>query len=154
MKTVRILAVGRIKTPYWRDAAVHYKKRLSRSLKLEEVAIKDADPKLPLETRKELETARLFKLLLPQDISICLDERGTGYTSSSFSALLRHLFEIGKRPCFLVGGAYGLAAIARATSAHCISFGPMTLPHELARIILFEQIYRAESIASGTGYHH
>ena len=154
MKSIRILAVGSIKTPHWRDAAVHYKKRLSHSLRLEEIEAKDADASLPPETRKERETTRLLGFLRPPDVPLCLDERGTGHDSRGFADLLRRLFEAGRRPCFIIGGAYGLAEAARTTAAHCLSLGPMTFPHELARVLLLEQIYRAENILAGTGYHH
>lgn len=154
MKTVRILAVGSLKTPHWRAAATHYKKRLSYTLRLEEVEIKDADAGLPAQARKERETARLLGLARPPDVLLCLDERGAGHDSRAFAELLRRLFEAGKRPCFIIGGAYGLTGTARERAAHCLSLGPMTFPHELARVLLLEQIYRAENILAGTGYHH
>ena len=154
MKSVRIVAVGSIKTPHWRDAAAHYKQRLSHSLRLEEIEIKDADAGLPPKERKERESSRLLGVVRPPDIVFCLDERGTGHDSRSFADMLRCLYEAGKRPCFIIGGAYGLAESVRDSAVHCLSLGPMTYPHELARVILLEQIYRAETILAGTGYHH
>ena len=154
MKSIRILAVGHIKTPHWRDAAAHYAARLSRFLRLEETTVKDAAAELAPEARKELETQRLLKLLHPRDTALCLDERGTALDSRAFADLLRRLYESGKRPCFLIGGAYGLSEEARITAARCLSLGPMTFPHEMARVILLEQLYRAETILAGTGYHH
>ena len=154
MKSIRIFAVGSIKSPLWRAAADHYKKRLSHFLRLEEIEIKDADAGLSPEMRKERETMRLLGLLRSPDMPICLDERGAAHDSRGFANLLRRLFEAGKRPCFIIGGPYGLAEAARTAAAHCLSLGPMTFPHELARIILLEQIYRAENILAGTGYHH
>ena len=154
MKRIRILAVGRLKTPHWRDAAEHYKNRLSHSLRLEELEVRDADAKLPLPARKELETERLLKLLRPSDVSICLDENGTNVDSCRFSELLRHICDSGGLPCFIIGGAYGLADKARTSAKHRLSLGSMTFPHEMARVILLEQLYRAENILSGTGYHH
>jgi 23S rRNA (pseudouridine1915-N3)-methyltransferase len=154
MKSIRILAVGPIKTPHWRDAAAHYKKRLSHFLRLEEIEIKDADAGLPPKARVERESSRLLGLVRPPDIAFCLDERGTGHDSRSFADVLRRVYDAGKRPCFIIGGAYGLAETVRTAAAHCLSLGPMTFPHELARVILLEQIYRAESILAGAGYHH
>jgi 23S rRNA (pseudouridine1915-N3)-methyltransferase len=154
MKAVCIIAVGHIKTAHWREASMHYKKCLSHFLHLEEREAKDADARFSIEKRKEIETAGLLKLLHSGDVPICLDERGTSLDSLQFASLLGRLFEAGKRPSFIVGGAYGLAAVARTTAAHCISFGSMTLPHELARVILLEQLYRAANILVGTGYHH
>lgn len=154
MRRIRILAVGHIKTPHWREAAAHYKQRLSRFVRLEEDVIKDADAKLPVEMRKEQETSRLFKLLRPSDMPVRLDERGASMDSRTFADLLRRLSDAGKHPCFIVGGAYGLAETVLTAATNSLSLGPMTFPHELARVILLEQIYRAENILSGTGYHH
>ena len=154
MRRIRILAVGHVKTPHWREAAAHYKKRLSHFLRLEEVEVKDADAKLPPDVRKEQETGRLLKLLRPSDIPLCLDERGTYHDSRGFAELIRRFSDIGKHPCFIIGGAYGLSEAATATAARRLSLGPMTFPHELARVVLLEQIYRAETILAGTGYHH
>ena len=69
MRRIRILAVGRLKTPHWRDAAAYYRNRLSHYLRLDELEVKDADAKLPLIMRKELETDRLLKLLRPSDVA-------------------------------------------------------------------------------------
>ena len=154
MRRIRILAVGHIKTPHWGEAAAHYKKRLSHFLRLEEVVVKDADAKLPLEARKEQETQRLLKLLRPSDLPVCLDEHGTCHDSRGFAELLRRFSDAGKLPCFVIGGAYGLSEAAFVPTAHRLALGPMTFPHELARVILLEQIYRAENILAGTGYHH
>lgn len=154
MKRLRILAVGQLKTPHWREAAAFYKKRLAHTLRLEEAEIKDAPADLPLTARKEWESSRLLKLLRPQDVAICLDERGRSLDSRAFTDLLRRVCDSGKRPCFIIGGAYGLADEARTRAEHCLSFGPMTFPHEMARVLLLEQLYRAEHIAAGSGYHH
>ena len=154
MKRIRILAVGHIKTPHWREAAAHYKTRLSHFARLEEIEVKDADAGLPPEARKEQETARLLKLLRPSDLPLCLDERGASHDSRGFAELLRRFFDAGKSPCFIIGGAYGLSEAAAATAGRRLSLGPMTFPHELARVILLEQLYRAENILAGTGYHH
>ena len=154
MKHIRILAVGRIKTSHWQAAAEHYAKRLSHSLRLEEVIVKDADAKLPLPIRRETETERLLKQLRPSDTLICLDETGKTYTSKQFATFLQGLCDTGKTPCFMIGGAYGLTESAVQSARHTLALGPMTFPHEMARVILLEQLYRAENILAGTGYHH
>ncbi len=154
MRRARIIAVGKLKTPHWQSAAAHYVKRLARSLRIEETAVKDADPALPLAGRKEQEAERLLKALKPQDCPICLDEYGVMPNSRAFAELLGRLHDAGRVPCFLIGGAYGLGDSVLAAAEHRISLGPMTFPHELARVILYEQLYRAEQIRAGTGYHH
>ncbi len=154
MKQIRLVAVGRLKTPHWRAAAEHYHTRLSHTVRVEEIIVKDADASLPVARRMEEETARLLAKAPSADTLICLDERGACLTSEQFAALLHGLFDTGKTPCFIIGGAYGLTDQARARAARCLALGPMTLPHELARVMLLEQLYRAESIMAGTGYHH
>lgn len=154
MRRARIIAVGKLKTPHWQTAAAHYVKRLARSLRIEETAVKDADPALPLAGRKEQEAERLLKALKPQDCPICLDEYGDMPDSRTFAGLLGRLHDAGRTPCFIIGGAYGLGESVLAAAEHRISLGPMTFPHELARVMLYEQLYRAEQIRAGTGYHH
>ena len=154
MRRIRLLAVGRIKSPHWRAAADFYKKRLLRSVLLDEQEVKDADPALPIESRKEQECSRLLGLLRPADTVICLDENGKSHSSRAFAELLGLFADTGKTPCFIVGGAYGLTEAALSRAQLRLSFGPMTFPHELARVMLFEQLYRAQTILAGTGYHH
>lgn len=154
MKRLRILAVGRLKTPHWKEAAAFYLKRLSHSVQIDEHCVKDADPDLPLEGRKGVESARLQKLIRPGDLAICMDEGGELLTSASFASLLGGFFDRGQTPCFLLGGAYGLSPALLASASRRLSLGAMTFPHEMARVILLEQLYRAESILAGSGYHH
>jgi 23S rRNA (pseudouridine1915-N3)-methyltransferase len=154
MKRIRILAVGRIKTPHWRMAAEHYAARLSPTVRLLEEIVKDADPSLPVEMRQERESQALAKLLKPSDAPLRLDAGGELLDSPGFAALLRGLHDSGKTPCFLIGGAYGFSQAALRGVGRGISLSPMTFPHELARVLLLEQLYRAESILSGRGYHH
>ena len=154
MKTIRILAVGRLKTPFWQAAARHYRQRLAHSFRLEEILVKDAPAGPPPEERRETESRRLSELVRPGDVRICLDERGAARTSEAFAAFLQHLFQTGRTPCFLLGGAFGLADSLKKRTDHLLSLGPLTLPHELARVVLLEQIYRARTILDGTGYHH
>ena len=154
MKNIKIIAVGRLKTPYWKEAAAHYAKRLSHSLRLEEAIVRDADPALPLAERKVREGSMILKQLSPGNTLICLDEGGKSLDSRSFADFLQRLCASGKNPCFALGGAYGLAPDVLSAAAHTLAFGPMTFPHELARVILLEQLYRAECILAGSGYHH
>lgn len=154
MPKIRILAVGRLKTPHWQQAAAHYAKRLSRGFTLEEHLVKDADAQLPLAERKRHEAAALAKHLRPSEIVICLDEKGTSMSSTDFAETLRAFFNAAQTPCFIVGGAYGLDASLLKRADRLLAFGPMTLPHEMARVLLLEQLYRAQNILAGTGYHH
>ena len=154
MLQLRIVAVGRIKTAFWQEAIEHYTKRISFSLELATGIAKDADAHLPLPKRISLEAERLEKFFLPTDTIISLDEKGKNYTSTSFTRLLEGIWESARQPCFVIGGAYGLADSIKQKARHSIALGSITLPHELARVVLYEQIYRATTIMAGTGYHH
>lgn len=155
LKPLRILAVGKLKTPYWKDAAEHYKERLRFFCNIEESLVKDANPSLPVEERVLQEESRLMESLTRQDIPIVMDETGKHFTSVQFSSFFKEVSEnAAMRPCFIIGGAFGLGAKIKAQARHLISLGPMTLPHEMARVFLYEQLYRAESILRNIPYHH
>lgn len=154
MKDIRLIAVGRLKTPHWKEAAAHYAKRIAHSLRLEECIVKDADPSLPVAERKAREGTLILKQIRSGDVPVCLDEGGKSTDSRAFAEFLSRLADAGKTPCFIIGGTYGLAPEVLERAAHTLALGPMTFPHELARVLLLEQLYRAESILSGSGYHH
>lgn len=155
LKPLRVLAVGRLKTPFWKSAAEHYIARLARWRNLVETCVKDGPASMPPAERSALEGKQLLAAMEPADIVICLDERGKSLDSPRFADWLAELSEnAGRRPCFVVGGAFGLDESVRSAARHLVAFGPQTLPHELARVVLYEQLYRAESLARGLPYHH
>lgn len=155
LKPLRVLAVGRLKTPFWKSAAEHYITRLARWRNLVETCVKDGPASMPPAERSSLEGRQLLAAMEPADIVICLDERGMSLDSPRFARWLAELSEnTGRRPCFVVGGAFGLDEAVRRAARHLIAFGPQTLPHELARVVLYEQLYRAESLTRGLPYHH
>ena len=84
-----------------------------------------------------------------------LDERGERLTSPQWAELLRRMdTEARGRPCFLVGGAWGLDPTVRDRACRILRLSDLTLPHELARVVLLEQLYRAECILRKVPYHH
>ena len=150
-----MISVGKIKTPFWKDAAAHYAGRIARWRPLALTEVRDGDAALPAGQRATLEGKRLLESLQPRDVPIVLDERGAALTSPELARCLRQLDESGRgRPCFLIGGAYGLDGDVRRRAWKCLSLSAMTLPHELARVLLLEQIYRAECILRNVPYHH
>ncbi len=155
MKAIACLAVGRLKTPHWVRAAEHYATLLGRFVRFERVEVKDAPGHLPLERRIDMESKALLAKLGPKDRVLGLNADGRGYSSEAFAAALETWWEDPvRRPCFVLGGAFGFSGEFRERCDQLISLSPMTLPHELARVVLFEQVYRALTIQRGTGYHH
>ena len=154
-KPLRCISVGRLKVPFWKDAAAHYLARIMRWRRLECTEVRDGDAALPPDKRNVLEGRRILDALDPQDVPLVLDERGAGLTSPQLADLLRQLgHEARGRACFIVGGAYGLDEAVRGRAFRLLSLSAMTLPHEMARVLLLEQLYRAGCILRKVPYHH
>jgi 23S rRNA (pseudouridine1915-N3)-methyltransferase len=135
MRTI-VLAVGRLRPPY-ADDVQHYQKLLARHTRLELVELRD----------QEKVDGRI-----PERAYVCLlDSGGKTFDSIGFSRFLEERRQSGQDLCFVVGGPRGLD-LARCDMR--LSFGPMTLPHQLARVVLLEQVYRAHKILAGEPYHY
>jgi 23S rRNA (pseudouridine1915-N3)-methyltransferase len=131
-----VLAVGRLRAPF-ADDVEHYRKLLSRHARVELVEVREDEQvarRVP---------ARAYLSLLDAD--------GTAYSSEGFSRFLEDRRQSGRDLCFVVGGPFGLELDA---VDHRLSLGPMTLPHQLARVVLLEQVYRAHKILAGEPYHY
>jgi 23S rRNA (pseudouridine1915-N3)-methyltransferase len=138
-----VLAVGRLKEAYLREAEDEYKKRLRRHARLEIIECKD--------------DTQLLARIPGQAQVVLLDERGRPWSSPELAHELIAPAEQhggGAPLCFCIGGADGLPAALRSRAAHTIAFGRITLPHRLARLVLVEQLYRAFTIVRGEPYHH
>ena len=156
---ITILAVGKIKEAFYRDAAAEYAKRLSRYCRLE--IIEAADEPTPEnvspaqeEAIKEKEAQRILKRLRDGSFVIALEIAGEKYGSVEFAKKLEHLALLGKNQLvFLIGGSLGLHDSVLERADLRLSFSDMTFPHQLMRVILCEQIYRAFRIINGEPYH-
>ena len=132
-----VLSVGRLRPPY-QDDVEHYGKLLSRYVALDLV-----------EVREDEQVARR----VPERAFVSLlDDGGRTYDSVAFSRWLEERRQSGLDLCFVVGGAFGGLELERCD--HRLSLGPMTLPHQLARVVLLEQVYRAHKILANEPYHH
>ena len=155
IKPLRIIAVGKLRLDFWRTASAYYLERLSRWRNITETIIRDAPAGLASDQRAMVESLRIAEALSKEDVPVCLDEKGINMDSRSFSRFLADLSSNSSaRPCFIVGGPYGLRRPALERCRYCISFGRQTLPHEMARVLLLEQLYRAETISRNIPYHH
>lgn len=154
MKTIRLLVLGAVKAPWFREAASHYLTALRRHVPVEEVVLRDGKAS-DRERRMAEEGRAILAKLGPRDLLVVLDEGGRSFPSRDLAAKLGQLLEDpGRRPCFVVGGAFGLAPEVLARADLTLALGPGTLPHELARVVLYEQLYRATTILAGAPYHH
>lgn len=150
---LHILAIGRKKTDY--DAAIkEYQKRITGSFTL---TIEILDPfgvDDPVVSR-EKESDKLLAKIKQDDHVIALDEKGRDYTTEEFSKYLdMKLHDSCKRIVFVIGGAYGLTKTVTTRANLILRLGALTLPHELVRLIITEQLYRATNLLAGGKYHH
>jgi 23S rRNA (pseudouridine1915-N3)-methyltransferase len=132
---VTVIAVGRLRVPY-QDDVEHYRKLLGGRARLELVEVREEErvpPRIP---------ERAYTVLLSSD--------GRTFDSLQFSDWLEERRRSGRNLCFLIGGPKGLELDADMR----LSLGPMTLPHQLARVVLLEQIYRAHKILAREPYHY
>ena len=132
-----VLSVGRLRPPF-ADDVQHYQKLIARHARLELIEVREdehVDRRLP---------ERAYVSLLHSE--------GRQYDSVAFSRFLEERRMSGRDLCFVIGGAYGLDAVDGED--HRVSLGPMTLPHQLARVVLLEQLYRGHKILAGEPYHH
>jgi 23S rRNA (pseudouridine1915-N3)-methyltransferase len=156
---IKIITVGKLKEKYLKDGIAEYAKRMSRFAKLEMIEL--ADEKTPdgaSEAENQLimtkEADRILNKVSEREFVIVLAIEGQQISSEKFSktieeATLRGFSTI----TFIIGGSLGLAPLVKKRANLLISFGLLTLPHQLMRLVLIEQIYRAFMIQQGSPYH-
>jgi 23S rRNA (pseudouridine1915-N3)-methyltransferase len=131
-----VLAVGRIRAPF-ADDAEHYLKMLGGKARVDVIEVAD--------------DAQVERRIPPRSYRVLLDAPGRTYSSEAFARWLEQRRQAGRDVCFVVGGAFG-TELERCDER--LSLGPMTFPHQLARVLLLEQLYRAHKILAGEPYHH
>ena len=155
---ITLLAVGRLKQGPERDLAERYRKRFEdsgrsigfRGLTIKEIAECRARDSM---TRIGEEGAALEALIPDRNSVIALDERGDALDSAEFARNLGQARDTGTDMVYIIGGADGLSPELRRTIKTVFAFGTATWPHQLVRIMLLEQIYRAATILAGHPYH-
>jgi 23S rRNA (pseudouridine1915-N3)-methyltransferase len=131
-----VLAVGRVRPPY-SDDVQHYQRLLARHARVSMLEVREDE--------------RVERRIPDRAYVSLLDAGGTSYSSEGFARWLEDRRQGARDVCFVVGGPYG-TALERVD--HRLSLGPMTLPHQLARVVLLEQLFRAHKILAGEPYHH
>jgi 23S rRNA (pseudouridine1915-N3)-methyltransferase len=145
---IRIAWIGKTKEPAIQALTEEYLKRISRYAQTEGVALRDEDALLQLCGRAgQSSTAKKSTLVL-------MDSRGKQFSSEGFARFLGDYEERNPLPVvFAIGPADGFGEVTRSAAQHTLSLGAMTMAHELARIVLLEQVYRAFTILKGHPYH-
>lgn len=156
---IKIVCVGKLKEKYFKDGIAEYVKRMSRFAKVKIVQVPDekAPEKLSpaeMEQVKEIEGKRILDKIKEKEYVYVTAIKGKERTSEAFAKELSNLTTYGHSDItFVIGGSLGTSDAVNKRADDLISFGKFTIPHQLMRLVLIEQIYRAFMINSGSPYH-
>lgn len=149
---IKIICVGKIKEKFFKEAIEEYKKRLSKYTKLQIIEVEDVN--LPNESLiKQKEKELIEKNINEKDYVITLEIEGNELNSIELSKKIQELEQTNPNITFIIGGSYGLDEKIKQRSNYKLSFSKLTFPHQLFRVILLEQIYRAYKIKNNESYH-
>ncbi len=151
MVKIHVISVGKKHWPEYKAAIDLFEKRLTHYCSFQWLLIPDSSQGV---RGIYAEAQAILQKIEPTDCVIALDSSGTNYSSEALSTLLNSTFAHASRICIVIGGAYGLdpSILSRANATW--SLGKATYPHQLVRVIVTEQLYRAYSIQHGLPYHH
>ena len=159
MFDITLIAMGKLKEKFYLSAASEYSKRLSgycrfTLLELPEVRLPENPSAAEIQAGLEKEAELIFSKI-PKGTWLCVfTPEGKELSSEAFAEKLAGVKNSGKScACFLIGSSFGMAQRVKERADFRLSMGPMTFPHHLARIMVLEQLYRAEAIQAGSKYH-
>ncbi|MDE6274226.1 MAG: 23S rRNA (pseudouridine(1915)-N(3))-methyltransferase RlmH [Clostridiales bacterium] len=144
MVKITFVVVGKLKEAYWRAAVEEYAKRLSRFAKVE---LRE----LPERATLKEEAADILRALRGYVFALAVE--GKECSSEAFAKKLKALADRGEEITFVIGSSCGLDGSVKAAADELLSFSEMTFPHQMMRVVLFEQVYRAFMINAGAEYH-
>lgn len=147
---MKIICVGKIKEKFFVSAIEEYSKRISKYTKLDIIEISDeADKTVALKKEGE----KILSKIKDNDYVVTLEIEGNSLDSVKFAKKIDNNFGSNKNLTFVIGGSYGLDDMVKLRSDYKLSFSKFTFPHQLFRVILLEQIYRAYKINNNENYH-
>jgi 23S rRNA (pseudouridine1915-N3)-methyltransferase len=147
-----LLTVGKLR-PSFREACDDYLRRLGRYLKVREVEVREASRAPTVEVQRAEEAGRIRAKVPPGSRLVALARQGAGWSSEELARRVDRWMHEGRPVTLALGGSRGLAPELVAGAADRWSLGPLTLPHELARVVVAEQLYRACTLLRGEPYH-
>ena len=159
MLSINIVCVGKIKENYLKDAIAEYSKRLSRFCNLNIIELQDE--KLPeklndsiISEVKNKECSKMIQAIKKDSYIICLDLKGKEFSSEEFSKKIQNIaLNFNSRVTFVIGGTLGLNEEILSLASEKVCFSKMTFPHQLIRVFLLEQLFRAFKISNNETYH-
>lgn len=149
---IRIVAIGKKHEAWVTDGIERYEKRLKKPFDTEWILLAHSSPGGL--TARQNESERILSRLHDDEFVILLDEKGRLVDSPGLAKLLQGPLDRSQKVVIIIGGAYGVDDSVHARANLVWSFSPLVFPHQLARLILAEQLYRTQEISSGGPYHH
>lgn len=149
---ITILSIGKKHEPWVATGIERYSKRLQRPWDIKWELLPHSS--LKGDKARKQESERILNHLQPSDYVILLDETGSKVDSLTFSHHIEGLFAHGFSPIVVIGGAYGVSTQLKSRANLVLSLSSFVFPHQLVRLIIVEQLYRAEQITRGSAYHH
>lgn len=147
MHKIHLLSVGKVKTGWIREGCDVFAGRIGHSCDFSERVLSPG-------SETEENDGILKALEKTEGVIVILDERGKEFSSSEFASWIEKRKDEGSPVTFVLGGAYGLDERVRAKGTLVLRLSRMTFPHELCKLVFLEQLYRAQTILAGSGYHH
>ena len=152
-RKINIISVGKAHDPLLVEAIAVYQKRLHPHFAIEWCIVPPKQEATIKESAASESNTILRNLENAEYVLLC-DERGKQLTSEEFSETIFNALATFRHVYIVIGGAHGVDQRVRDRAHVCVSFGKMVMPHQLMRLVVTEQLYRAATIASGSGYHH
>ena len=149
---IKIICVGKIKEKFFKEAIEEYQKRLTKYTKINIIEVEDININNE-ELIKQKEKELILKHIDKKDYVITLEIEGKQLSSTELSKKIEEIEQINSNITFIIGGSYGLDDEIKNLSNYKLSFSKLTFPHQLFRVILLEQIYRAYKIKNNESYH-
>ena len=149
---IRVISIGKKHDSWVSEGIQRYQKRLKRPYDIEWVILPHSS--LSDVMARQEESQRILSRLKAYDFVILLDEKGKSIDTPGISRLITDQLESSKDVVFVIGGAYGVDDTVHHRADFVWSLSPLVFPHQLVRLILTEQLYRAQEIAYGNPYHH
>ncbi|MCA9329749.1 23S rRNA (pseudouridine(1915)-N(3))-methyltransferase RlmH [Candidatus Saccharibacteria bacterium] len=152
---ISIIAIGKKHDSNLLTSILDYSRRLSHYTKIEWKLLESNSANMSIENTKRTESNLIMSHIKPDDYAILLDERGKQLNSLEYADMLqRHQNTSTKSLILIIGGAHGVDNDLKARANYCWSLSPLVFPHQLVRLILIEQLYRAFTIINNGKYHH
>ena len=148
---MKLIAVNPIKKKYWLEARAELVKHMSKYTQVEVIEIPEST-KLTPDKSREVNSQKILNRLNPSDYVVVLDEHGKELTSTQLAEQLPRWSER-SRPVFVIGGSHGLSKSVKERANYTLALSQMTLLHEMAQVMLLEQLYRALTIIHHKDYH-